>query len=100
MTNYGAGKIEFEHVEAIDSLALAHQKCKECEKDILVVLWAPHPREDKSTGMVAYRWTGWDGMAQRFVGWICDECAWQRAEETGDGPKGAIAGPNSEFTYD
>ncbi len=97
---FGAGEIESEHVEAIDSLALSPKICRECRKDILVAEWSPHPREEKATGMAAYRWGGNAGLGQKFAGWICNGCACRRAMETGDGPKGMIGGPMLEFTYD
>jgi hypothetical protein len=72
---------------------LTPQTCRECHKSILVAKWEPHPKGAEATGMAAYRWDEWDDT--RFVGWICNECAWNSAMTTGGG---TIAG-GTEFIY-
>lgn len=72
---------------------LRWEECRECHGRCLVAHYSPHENERNATGMSASRWDE-DGDS-RFVGWICNTCAWKLCN-AGDG---CIAGPDLEFCY-
>lgn len=74
---------------------LTKKKCRECQCPILVAEYEPHPHAEYTTGMPAYRWDS-DRDQERFVGWICETCAFARV---GEGLTGAISGPELHFHY-
>ena len=74
---------------------LQKKTCRECGKVILVAPYLPHPEEEYATGMPAMCWDS-DRAEDRFVGWICDSCAFARV---GEGKPGAISGPDLIFHY-
>ena len=74
---------------------LAKKRCRECDREILVSEWTPNPAEEYTTGMSAHRYDTELGQ-DRFVGWICDTCAFARV---GEGKPGAISGPSLMFYY-
>jgi hypothetical protein len=74
---------------------LKQEKCRECNKPILVAPYMPHEEEEYTTGMSAHRWDN-DEMQEHFVGWICEACAFDRV---GEGLPGAISGPSLMFHY-
>jgi hypothetical protein len=74
---------------------LKKELCRECKKPILVATYSPHPDQEYTTGCSATRWDG-DLDRDRFVGWICHDCAFARV---GEGLPGMISGPSLEFHY-
>lgn len=76
-------------------VTLKKAKCCECGCPILVAPYSPHPDAEYCTGMAANAWDA-DRQQDRFVGWICEGCAFSRV---GPGLPGAISGPDLEFHY-
>lgn len=75
---------------------LSPAKCRECHKPIMVARYSPHPLEREATGMAATMWD-YEREQDRFVGWICTECAF---ELVGEGKPGGISGgPDLTFHY-
>ncbi len=80
---------------------LRRTRCLECKKRIKVAEYTPHPREQEATGMAANIWTDGDlGTPEpKFIGWICNECAWSHTRVGGGGGIGGC-GYWAEFIYD
>ena len=75
---------------------LTRKKCRECGKSILVAEYSPHPLEHKATGMSA---NNWDDDREYFVGWICNDCAFEKAMTVGGGGMVGGCGASMSFSY-
>lgn len=58
---------------------LSEESCYKCHKSILVARYTPNPDSDKATGMPCRAYDEWG--EERFVGWICEECAQKLYDE-------------------